>query len=133
MALTFREYGVTMILAIVGLAMIVNFTGGVVNVYGGNAESSTLQEIKNQTESTNPSVANLRNRTESVNVDEGAFLSPQGYNIVSDLLSGVTGLPKIFETAIAELGLPVEVILLASIPVIALIFEALTLLFGIRT
>lgn len=132
--LTFREYSAIMILAVFSLTMTVNFSGSIINTYStGDTDSETLQQIKSETKSQRTDIATLRNRTENVNVDEGAFLSPQGFSIVSDTLGNVADLPSIANTAVSELGLPPGTILLVAIPIAALLFEALSLLFGIRT
>lgn len=132
--LTFREYTTIMLLTVFSLAMVINFSGSILSNYDTNStDSQTLQEIKSQTDSQRTDLGTLRNRTEGVNIDESAFLSPQGYSIASDTLSNVANIPNIVQTAISELGLPPSIVLLSFIPIAGLIWEGLSLLFGLRT
>lgn len=133
--LRFRDYTAILILTVFSFTMVINFSGNVLNIYDtGQTDSSTLQEIKEKTDGERlNSDGSLRNRTENVDVNGGGFLSPQGFSIIQDTLGSIANIPGVVNTAIVELGLPKSVGLLALIPVAALMFEALSLLFGIRT
>jgi len=129
--LTFRDYSAGFILIVFSISMMLNFSGSVFNTYDTNTTSESLTEIKSNAKAVQPDPGTYSNKTQEVDLEENSFLSPSGFGIIQDLFGSVSQLGSCASSVIAELGLPVEVIgLIVGIPTIALIFQAVSLVFG---
>lgn len=129
--LSIRDFGQGMILAVFGLTVVIGFSGSMFNVYDADVQSDTLSEIKERTNSSKIGPGQYKNRTQGIDVNENSFLSPSGFGIIQDTFNNIGKLGNILGIAVGELGLPgIIVFLITGIITIAVIFQAISALFG---
>lgn len=133
MAVTFRDYTTISLTGLTVLGLIISFSGGVWNVYGGQANSQTIEKIQEKTQNTVPQEDRFLNKSSSAQISDSSFSSADLFGLATGFVGGIASIPAIFATALGELGLPSELIYLASIPVFIVVWELFSMVQGVRT
>lgn len=136
--LTLREYTAGFILLIFTFSAVVTFSGDIFTQYDSNlkGESETVQKLQQNIEnsSARPSTGTGSDAANSITTEEGTnFFLSSVLTVIETVTDGVSSIPPMMETFVQNLNITTDVIVLASIPVAAVIWEVVSLYRGIRT
>lgn len=133
MALTLREYASTIALIPVVIGLGLTFSGGVFSAYDVNTDSEEIQNIREDFQGEKNRIGEQRSNLDSVNTRTDVFFLSSVWNLISETVKSVGRIRSIVTSAVTMLGLPPIVANLAIIPVIAVLFEVISLARGMRT
>lgn len=140
MALTLREYTATFFLAGFTLTALLGFTftypGSMDEQYQMNVDVGQLDDIESKISSNQASQKDLSNTARGISVEQTAgFISglKSAISIMTTSLATITALPSIAQDMVRALGLPGFLANLVYLPMVAVAYEVVTVLVGVRT
>jgi len=140
MALTLREYTASFFLAgfVITAALTFAFSApdSLDSQYGMNVDSGELSNLESKISENQASRQNLSNSARGVSVEQtSGFISglKSALTIITTSLATLTALPAIAFDITDALGIPDFIGNLVYIPLVAVAYEVVTILVGVRT
>lgn len=133
MALSLREYSATFVLIPLVLGLGLTFSGGVFNSFGEDIQDEEINNIRENFEDSAPDAAQRRGDLEDVDTRTDVFFITPVWNVIGSVATSASNVFSLVSMAISTLKLPGELIALASIVVIGVVFEIVSLARGFRT
>lgn len=134
--LTMREYSAGFILLSFTVAATLSFSGTLFDTYSSQLtgdNKDTVNKLNRQINQSSPDIANKEEKVNQISTESDTFFLGSVLTVIQTVTDGITSLPSIAQILISGLNLNKDIILLASIPVVAIIWEVVSLYRGLRT
>lgn len=131
--LSLREYSAAFLLVPMVLGLIITFSGGVFNTFDAELEDEGVEDIRSSFESSQPDAEQRRSELEDVDTRTDVFFLRPVWNVIGGVATSASNIYSLATMSIGMLNLPGEVLALASIVVVGVIFEIVSLARGYQT
>lgn len=128
-----RNFTASFILIVVVAGLTLNFMGGMFNSFSLSSKAEKdVKDLKEKVDNQGTDVGKLKNRSQKLDEGPGGGLT-NVLGFVFDTVGKVANIPSMASLVVSKLNLPIELVLLASIPVAYAIWEIVSIYFSIRT